>query len=178
MADPRLANRLKRMPLFADLRPKELALLTLVMKDRALKPGDVICREGDPGDSCYFILSGTVEVYREDQSGGVQHLANLGESQLFGQVALVDQGNRSASCRAVTEVEIMQLDATDFEMLFSSGSQFAFRFQTVIAQTAVQQLRSANARLNELLSTRNRDGSEDDLSRIQELLESPAPSAA
>lgn len=179
MADPRLANQLRKLPLFADLRPKELALLTLVMKDQQCADGDVICRQGEPGDSCFFILRGEVDVIRELGSGHEQHLATLGEGQLFGQIALVDQGPRSATCRARGKCELMRLDASDFEMLFSSGSQFAFRFQTVIALTAVEQLRRANARLNGLLSSADSGETDEELSRLQGLLaEADAANAA
>lgn len=179
MADPRLANELRKLPLFADLRPKELALLTLVMKEHKSEDNALVCRQGEPGDSCYFILRGEVDVVRELGSGHEQHLTTLGPGQLFGQISLVDQGPRSATCRARGKVELMRLDASDFEMLFSSGSQFAFRFQNVIALTAVEQLRRANARLNGLLSSADGGETDEELSQIQGLLaEADAANAA
>lgn len=175
MADPRIAPRLRQMPLFADLRAKELTLLILVMEHIHLRSGDVIFREGDEGDSCYFILSGAVDVELPGASTTQRALATLRENELFGQIALVDDGRRSATCIARGSTELLQLHRGDFDALFQSGSQFAFRFQAVIAQTAVQQLRAANARLNALLMVH---APEDDLAltRTQNLMEGRAPS--
>lgn len=143
MANPALARRLRTMPLFRDLRPKELALLTLVLKERTVEPGETIVREGDPGNSCFFVLDGEVSVQRLDDKGTAYEIARVGADGLFGQISLVDDGPRSASCVAAQETELLQLNASDFEMLFNSGSQFAFRFQEVIARHAVGLLRQS-----------------------------------
>ncbi len=170
MADPRITARLKRMPVFADLRPKELALLTMVMHEVRASPGEEIVTEGAEGDSCYFVLSGEVGVYK-NAGGSERYVATLGENQLFGQIALVDAGPRSATCRAMSAVHLLRLSNEDFEMLFNSGSHFAFRFQALIAHTAVEQLRKANERLGELATSRDARASDSgSLEEIQAIL--------
>jgi CRP/FNR family transcriptional regulator len=154
MADPATARQLKEIPIFQNLRPKELALLTLVMKRKQFPAGTDICVQGEPGNSCFFILEGGISVLRKQSSDSYREIARLGPHELFGQIALVDQGPRSATCRAVVDSELLQLDANDFEMLFNSGSQFAFRFQELIAKHAVKQLRSATKTLEEARTQR------------------------
>lgn len=168
MADPRIASRLREMPLFADLRPKELALLALVMQDVTFSAGQVIFRQGEAADSCFFLLSGYVDVRSEEAAENASHLATLGPGKIFGQIALVDEDPRSATCVARTNGEALQLSKDDFDMLFSSGSQFAYRFQGVIALTAVEQLRHANYTLNQLLGPIE-DG-DDPVARVQRIL--------
>lgn len=160
MADPATARQLREIPIFQDLRPKELALLTLVMKRGVVAAGNDVCVQGEPGNSCYFILSGAIAVLRRQSPTSYREIARLGKHELFGQIALVDQGPRSATCRAIVDTELLQLDASDFEMLFNSGSQFAFRFQELIARHAVRQLRSATRTLEK---ARNQRGNVDEL---------------
>lgn len=168
MADPATARLLKEIPLFRDLRPKELALLTLVMKRGRVAAGEDICIQGDPGNSCYFILNGEISVLRRQDSASYREIARLGKHELFGQISLVDQAPRSATCRAVVETDLLQLDAKDFDMLFNSGSQFAFRFQELIAKHAVKQLRMATKTLEKARSKRT--GITEDLRIAHELL--------
>ena len=151
MADPRIASRLREMPLFADLRPRELALLALVMQEVSWTAGETIFRQGEAADSCFFLLDGAVDVIAENARGAARELATLRAGQIFGQIALVDEDPRSATCVARDDSFALQLLREDFDMLFSSGSQFAYRFQAVIALTAVDSLRLANHRLNELV---------------------------
>lgn len=169
MADPRIAHRLREMPLFADVRPKELALLALVMQEVHFNAGDLLCRIHEPADSCYFIVEGEVEVLNENARGDARHLATLGPGMVVGQIALVDEDPRSATCVARSATYALQLDKSDFDMLFSSGSQFAYRFQALIALTTVDQLRQANRRLNEVIGGSN---AEDDIfAQVQRILE-------
>lgn len=170
MADPHIAARLRRMPLFQGLRPKELALLTLVMRELHLKPDELLFRQGDIGQECFFILDGAIEVSREQPGAANRTVSVLGKNDLFGQIALIDSRERSATCRALEATHLLRLGAHDFEMLFHSGSQFAFRFQTMIAQSAAAQLRQANAHLNSLLGARASDTS-DPIAQAQSILE-------
>lgn len=175
MADPRVAARMREMPLFSDLKAKELTLLSLVMEHLHLRSGDVVFREGSRGDSCYFILSGAVDVELPGMAIAQRSLATLRENELFGQVALVDDGVRSATCIARGPTELLRLHRDDFDALYQSGSQFAYRFQAVIALAAVQQLRIANARMNALLGARTTGDADLDVTRAQQLLEGSTP---
>jgi len=170
MADPRLADRLEQAPLFRGLRPKELALLTLVMREVSIKAQELLFRQGDEGTGCYFILSGAIEVSREQMGAPNRSVHVLRENELFGHVSLIDALPRSATCRALEDSVLLFLDTDNFEMLFQSGSQFAFRFQTLIAEAAVSQLRQANAHLNALLAGPNIQD-DDAIARAQSILE-------
>ena len=65
-----LAYTMRDMPLFADLKSREIALLSMVVRDRTHDPGHVICREGDPGDRCFFIV--TLVGYLSPDLGGAK----------------------------------------------------------------------------------------------------------
>ena len=166
-------ERLRRVALFENLSPDELKLLAMVLREETYEPGHVVCTEGEPGRCCYFIAEGEIDVTKRLGEDEDRVLATLRRGNLFGQIALIDAGPRSASCRARTRASVFRLDRQDFDTLFSSGSRFAFRFQLAIAQLAAGQLREANRKLNLLLTTsKRRTPSQRDrlLSEVQDIL--------
>ncbi len=68
--------------------------------------GEVIFKQGYPSEHAYVILRGQVEVYREMPDGTQEHLATLDEGQMFGEYGVLDEAPRSASVRALTNVEL------------------------------------------------------------------------
>lgn len=150
----RAALLVRDMPLFAELTPKEVVLLGMVLKERDYQPGDWICREGEPGDGCFFIGDGEVEIIKRAANQSQAVIGRAGKHATVGQISLIDDGPRSASVRAKTRVEVLRLDRGDFEALQASGSQFAYRFQLAIARSAAAQLREANQTLMGLMEHR------------------------
>ncbi len=81
------------------------------MSDLTYRAGEVIFRQGYPSDNAYIIVSGVVEIYRENADGSEEHIADLGEGQMFGEYGVLDEAPRSASARAKTAamLQIMAL---------------------------------------------------------------------
>ncbi|HMK71921.1 MAG TPA: cyclic nucleotide-binding domain-containing protein [Myxococcaceae bacterium] len=104
-----------------------------------LPPGNPVCFEGQEGDAAYFIASGEVEVVRGDHT-----LAHLGPGEVFGMVALMDGGPRSATCVTATPTRLFRLARADFEQLFASGNRFAFQLVDGMARQLVRNLRTAD----------------------------------
>lgn len=96
------------VPLFSKLDAPAIAGLVGLLKARTVTPGTIIVRKGDPGDSMYFIASGTVQVAIE--KGAVQ----LGEGDFFGEMALLYRGPRTATVTALSSTDLLVLDADDF----------------------------------------------------------------
>lgn len=74
------------------------------------KTGEVIFRQGYPGDHAYIIQQGKVEIYNEWPDGCIESIAILDEGQMFGEMALTDDAPRSASARAHTDVSLQIMD--------------------------------------------------------------------
>jgi putative ABC transport system ATP-binding protein len=74
---------------------------------RVLAAGEVLFRQGDPGDLVYVVESGAVEVYHELYGGGEEHLTRLGPGQYFGELAPLLRLPRSASVRAVDDTVVI-----------------------------------------------------------------------
>ncbi|MCX5744559.1 MAG: cyclic nucleotide-binding domain-containing protein [Proteobacteria bacterium] len=80
---------------------------TLVL--RRLPVGALAIREGEPGNSFFFVASGQLRVFATDGLGRQTDLATLGEGAVFGEMALLSAQPRSASVGCVTEVDLLEV---------------------------------------------------------------------
>jgi CRP-like cAMP-binding protein len=80
---------------------------TLVL--RRLPAAALVIREGEPGEAFYFVASGRLRVYATDGLGRQTDLAELGESAVFGEMALLSAQPRSASVACLTEVDLLEV---------------------------------------------------------------------
>jgi hypothetical protein len=111
---------------------------------KVYRRGDVIVRQGDVGECMYIIQSGHVEVVKE--GGGTEtRLAELGEGEFFGEMALVEQDVRSATVRALDEVRAITVDKKIFFRKVHEDPSLAFR----IMQKMSHRIRELNDSLTQ-----------------------------
>ena len=147
---PMEADRLAILPIFEALDLRQRSSLAQAMNERSYLPGEAVCQRGDKAWSCYVLLEGEVEV-RGDAGGGHERtLAALKPGELFGEVALLDGGRRSASCVAGPEgAALAELARPEFDLIFNAGNTFAYKLMDLISVQLVRRLRKASARLAE-----------------------------
>ncbi len=104
--------------------------------------GDRIITEGEAGDAAYVIVAGTVEV-SVGEGGKAKALGTLGPGDVFGEMSLIDPGPRSATVRAVTDVECC---VTSYEEFNASGQVEPER-AIELTRTLVRRLRRTNERM-------------------------------
>lgn len=148
MTDPTAIDRvatLRRSQVFDQLSEAELEVLANLCRPRQFAAGEVIFRQGDLGDSLYVIAAGEVEVSREERSG--VPLAVLPPGACFGEMALIDREDRSATARARTAVTVLQLTAEGITT-FRSYSRDGFTFIVInVARVLSSRLRETSAQL-------------------------------
>ena len=105
---------------FAQLAPRMTANLAARIGRSSVAAGTEIVREGDPGDSCFFIRTGTVAIWT-----GIAHservIANLGPGAMFGERAVLTGGPRSATARATTDCDLLVLRRADFALAMKAS---------------------------------------------------------
>src|SRR6266853_343634 len=95
-------TELKPAGLFVTLLAAELQTINLTAKTIRFHPGEVVFRQGDPGDGIYCVEEGEVEIRAiiQDQQ---RVLSRLGPTRFFGEMAVIDDQPRSATAVAVAE---------------------------------------------------------------------------
>lgn len=125
---------LQRIKLFRGVQLKELETIARSFKERDFSAGDVIAQEGKGGIGFFVIESGTAKA-----SHGDEVIATLGPGSSFGEVALIDEGPRSATIVAETDLKCWGLSAWEFRPLAETNATVAWN----LAQTVAGYLRFA-----------------------------------
>ncbi len=137
---------------FAAFPAAEHAVLEGLLTPHDYPRGYVFMREGEHGEAMYLVLDGQVLVTRGRLADGAPRIiCALGPGEMFGLIALIDRGPRSATCTAMSEVQAAALPADAFAALFAADAPLAHRFQTLIARQLASDLRLYNAALTDLL---------------------------
>jgi CRP-like cAMP-binding protein len=102
---------------------------------RSFKAGEFIFREGDPAEELFVVKTGTVEI-----RVGNRLLDTLPERSIFGEMALIDHGYRSATAVAATDATVVPVGEKQFLLLVSRTPYFALNVMRVL----VQRLRTSN----------------------------------
>lgn len=85
-----------------------------VQAEKTFKAGDVIMRQGEPGDCAYFIEEGQVEIVMDNHGGQVHHVGTRGKGTIIGEMAIVDDQPRIATVRAVEDCKMLEITRDDF----------------------------------------------------------------
>ena len=115
------------VPLFQKLGSGALIEIVRALRPRVVPAGAIICRKGETGDQMFFIVEGRVSV-------ATPNPVELGTGSFFGEMALISGEPRSATVSAATEVSLLSLYSSDFQMLSSSSPEIA----DIIHKTALE----------------------------------------
>ena len=127
---------LGRVPLFSGVKPKELKKLGKRMTERLFSEGDTITAEGESGLGFFVIEEGNATVSRNGKI-----VRNLGPGDFFGEIALIDEGPRSAIVVASTDMRCHGMAAWEFKAFVEEHPDVAW----ALLQTLVERLRAAEA---------------------------------
>ena len=128
---------LKRVPLFAELDKREMEQIARLFKERRFSEGETVTKEGSGGAAFFLIDSGEAAV----SVRGKQRMT-LKSGDYFGEIALIDEGARSATITAATELVCYGLTYWDFRPLVQGNAAISWK----LLQFMVQRLRAVENR--------------------------------
>ncbi|HEV8686358.1 MAG TPA: cyclic nucleotide-binding domain-containing protein [Gaiellaceae bacterium] len=121
------AEVLERLPLFANVSKRHLRKIAELAHYRVFEPGDIVVQTRDDSDSFYVILGGRATV------PGRPHARALSTGDYFGEMALLDGQPRSATVRAVGELQTMRIPRRPFLRLLEQEPTIAIALLTELA---------------------------------------------
>jgi CRP/FNR family cyclic AMP-dependent transcriptional regulator len=124
---------LKDTPLFSQLQKKDIKRLAAALTERSFPAGAVIMEQGKPGVGLFVIGSGTVTV-----SVNGKAVRTCGAGDHLGEVALIDDGPRTAEVRADTDVDCYVLPAWQFRAIVRDHPDVAWALLRSLVQRAVR----------------------------------------
>jgi CRP-like cAMP-binding protein len=128
------AAQLKRASLFEAMSPDELDALARMARSRAFADGDVIFRKGDEASGLFLVVRGRVKISSGSRDGREVVLNLLGPGEVFGEVALIDGGERTAEAVACEPVRLLVLDRGPLIALLEANPALMLRMLVTLTQ--------------------------------------------
>jgi CRP/FNR family cyclic AMP-dependent transcriptional regulator len=154
------ANLLKQADIFYELTPTQLELVAALCQEHRCKAGDVLFEENAASDELYVIAQGEVDILvdpalvggEEAQGIGPVTIATLRRGQSFGEVALVDQGLRSATARcSANQTQLLIIPREKLILLCDTYPQLGYRLMRNLAADLALKIRGTDLRIREEL---------------------------
>lgn len=137
------------LPLFRGLTPADLAGIEVQATERRLRPWEILFHQNDPGRDVHFLLSGTLIALYWTAEGREVIFTRFALGDHFGELAALDEGDRSLAVVARTEATVLTLPGATFRALFDKVPTLRWR----ITQGLVARIRSLTARNLELTTS-------------------------
>jgi len=138
---------LRAVPIFSEIEESELAKIVRLCIRKKYKKGSIILlEEEETGAALFVIVSGKVKIVRTDDEGREVILSILGESDFFGEMAILDGLNRSASVVATTKTELIMIHRRDILKLIQDYPAVAI----ALLRELTLRLRKADAQIKSL----------------------------
>ena len=144
---------LRRVEVLTGLTDQELARIGAICRTMTSDAQDIIVREGDPSDDVYVIHKGSVEIVLDEgrvtaetlAAPGPQAIVSLGQGQVFGEMALIDKGPRSATVRCTADgSELYVIRRDDFIRLCDQDTDIGYKVMRNLAADLSFKLRHRN----------------------------------
>lgn len=123
---------LRQVPLFAGVSPPRLKLLAFTSERVTYRPGEVLCQQGEAGDAAFVILSGRADVLVDGPLGQAK-VAEIAENSVVGEIAILCDVARTATVRALTQVEALRIGKENFLKLMMDFPEMTIEVVRVLA---------------------------------------------
>jgi CRP/FNR family cyclic AMP-dependent transcriptional regulator len=141
------ARFLSKTPLFSNLEPEDLEALAGRAQERPMRAGEMLFRRTEPGSSMIAILAGEVRIALPGTDGRDQVLRVLQAGDVFGEVALLDGGTRTADAVAQTNGRLLIVERRDLLQMLQEDQALALRIIILLCD----RLRATNWLLEAML---------------------------
>ncbi|MGQ0602515.1 MAG: cyclic nucleotide-binding domain-containing protein [Anaerolineales bacterium] len=153
-----LASIFKQTDIFFDLTPAELEAIAALCQEKRYNTGDVVFEENSAGDELYIIVQGEVDIQVDPslvgdantRPTGLVTITTLRRGQSFGEIALVDQGLRSATARcAANNTTLLVIPRDRLIGLCEQQPSLGYRLMRSLAADLALKIRSTDLRIRE-----------------------------
>src|SRR5262249_55782818 len=131
-----LVKLLSKCDLLRHMPAQDIEDLLPAVQQRRVAAGEVLFRAGDPGDALFIVAGGRVQITSEAGSS----IAELGDGDAFGEMALLSGGARTATAVPLSDVELLEITRADFNRMLANDGQLAKAVQRLSHDRALKNL--------------------------------------
>ncbi len=148
--DDPLITVLREVPFFQELSRGEMREIAEVIQRQSFEPGEEVFTQGHAGLGMFVVLSGKVEIVQVDDDGNEVVLSEAESGSFFGEMALLDDADRSAGARAAEPTELAAFYRSDLLALAENRSQLGVKIVMYLSQIVAERLRRTNRSLKDV----------------------------
>jgi len=137
--------------IFGDLDDDEMEGLAEICDVLEMRVGEYVFHEGDEGDRLYIIESGEVRISRVVPGTGEEALTILKRGAVFGEMAILDQSERSTDAIINKRCKLLSISRANFEMMLNSDPTLANKILRSVVRMLCARLRMTNETLRSLM---------------------------
>jgi CRP-like cAMP-binding protein len=141
---------LRRIKVLADMEERQLASLLQYLEVLKLLPNATVFRKGDHGDAMFMVLEGEVRA-RSLVDGRESTLATMFPGECFGEIAVIDEGPRSADVLTNMESVLLKISASALKRLFQEAPALAAPFLLALSKTITGRVRTLTKRYEDAI---------------------------
>ncbi len=153
-----ITSVLKQTDIFYEMTPTQIELIASICDERTFERNALVFAENTPGDELYIIVEGEVDIQVDptiigsDLQVGLQTIATLRRGQSFGEVALVDEGVRSAAARCTEHnTRLLVIPRANLMLLCDTYPQLGYRLMRNLAADLAMKIRNTDLQVREHL---------------------------
>ena len=125
---------LRKVPLFAHLTLEQLETISQLMHPVEYLAGEIMMRQGDPGEELYVLLEGEARAYRNFGTDSQIYLSTMRPVSYIGEIAILDQAARSATVQVSEDARLLTLGAEPFRDLIIQTPEISFEVFRVLTE--------------------------------------------
>ena len=125
---------LKQVPLFSDLSPRELQVLSANCREREYPAGATLLRQGETGVGLFIITAGNAQVSQQTPEGDVRDLGSFGRGEVLGEMSLLDDLPRTATVTATEPTRALVIPVWDFRAALREAPEIAIKLLAVMSR--------------------------------------------
>lgn len=123
---------LKKIFLFSEMNKEEISLISTKLKRMIFTADEIIVKQGDEGGSMYIIKRGSVSINLVTQAEQLIQLKILHQGDFFGEISLLTGDKRTATIKAITEVELYELERENLHSVIQINRDIAYKLEQVV----------------------------------------------
>jgi diguanylate cyclase (GGDEF)-like protein len=142
---------LKKVSIFSDCTDRELAAIAAGLAEQKTAAGEIIFREGDEGSELYIVRRGLVKIDLRTTDGNEKEIARFQPGNFFGEMSIVDDAPRSATCRALEESVLYRMHERDFYRVLETQPRAAIKIMYRMLSTITQRLQTTSRFVSDMV---------------------------
>ena len=128
-----LLSKISKQFLFSELEENEFSIVAAVLKTLQLKKGEVIFKEGDPGEEMFIHYKGTLSAYVTQSDGVQRRLFDVNTGDFFGEMSIISHEPRSATISAAEDSTTIKLHGKDFFRIIAEHPIIGYKLLRAIS---------------------------------------------